>query len=35
VIVVTCVRILNKPITNPNGVLSGVTWYNWWTELVR
>jgi hypothetical protein len=30
-----CVRIVNKPITNPNRVFSGVTQYNWWTELVK
>jgi hypothetical protein len=25
----------NKGITNPNGVFSGVTRYNWWSELVK
>jgi hypothetical protein len=28
-------EIVNKPINNLNGVFSGVTRYNWWSELVE
>jgi hypothetical protein len=35
VIVVTCVWDCNKGINNTNGVFSGVTRYNWWSEVVE
>jgi hypothetical protein len=35
VIVVTCNWDCNKGIINPNDVFSGVTRYNWWSELVK
>jgi hypothetical protein len=35
VIVVKCDWDWNEPINNPNGVFSGVTRYNWWSELVK
>jgi hypothetical protein len=34
-IVVTCDWDCNKGITNPYGVFSGVTRYNWWSELIK
>jgi hypothetical protein len=35
VIVVTCDWDCNKGINNPNGVFSGVTRYNWCSELIK
>jgi hypothetical protein len=34
-IVVTCDWDCNKGINNPNGVFSGVTLYNWCSELIK
>jgi hypothetical protein len=29
------VKNVNKPINNLNGIFSGVTRYNWWSEVVK